>query len=108
MQGSDTNVTDDAVDIVRQDAAIGDPGAAREDSDALTTSDGAVRQLEKADLVNRRPEGAVGERHAPNPAMDPDWGTVRSLGKAGEGAPEEDAANATGPGAVERSHHVPG
>jgi hypothetical protein len=70
----------------------GQQGEAREDSDAITTSDGDVRQLEKADLNAARGTGNSAPPVRPVPARDPDFGEVISLGK-GDGAPEEDAAN---------------
>jgi hypothetical protein len=102
MQGKDTST------IGRPEPPVGDPGAAREASDEITTADGAVRQLEKADRNDGQPEGTAGQRHAPDPAVDPDGGTVRSLEKAGEGAPEEEHADAGGPVEAGPGGGVPG
>ena len=56
-----------------------------EDQEPVTTADGAVRQLEKA---------AIAERAQPSRAEPPN-NEVISLGKSGDGAPEEEAADAS-------------
>lgn len=55
----------------------------------VTTADGAVRELEKEALAaHNAPPADAGA-----PSSAPAGGGVVSLGKAGEGAPEEDAAD---------------
>ena len=52
----------------------------------VKSADGAVRQLEKS---------AIAERATPSREEPSDKVEVRSFGKAGEGAPEEEAADAS-------------
>jgi hypothetical protein len=64
----------------------------KDDRPTVPSSDGAVRELEKADLAARaRPKG--GEQAARDNTEE-----IVSLGKAGDGAPEEAAAE------VDNSH----
>lgn len=62
-------------------------GTARQESDAITTSDGAVRQLEKADLAATRPADLDRERTGEG------QGEVIPLGKETGGAPEDAVAD---------------
>lgn len=57
-----------------------------EQQEPIKSTDGAVRQLEKS---------AIAERATPSRAESTNQGQVGSFGKAGEGAPEEDAADAS-------------
>ena len=59
-----------------------------DEPDPITTSDGAVRQLEKAAVVANRAPGSAAQ-------TDSDTQEVISLGKDPGGAPEEDAADAS-------------
>jgi hypothetical protein len=91
----DENQTDDntggANFAAAPDAAlVADPS--RADADTLTSADGAVRQLEKADRAARQSPPPS----APAESGDGGPGEVVPLGKfGGSGAPEEDAADAS-------------
>ena len=67
----------------RQPYAI--PVQDSEDQEPITTADGAVRQLEKGDIAKRSQPGRT----------QPPDNEVISLGKSGDGAPEEEAADAS-------------
>ena len=57
-----------------------------EEVEPIITADGAVRQLEKS---------SIAEKAAPSRDAPAHPGEVTSLGKAGDGAPEEEAADAS-------------
>ena len=75
--------------MVDEDTAKTNPVATDDEPDPIMTSDGAIRQLEKADILANR-----GANNTPQTDADAQEGMeVISLGKDPSGAPEEDAAD---------------
>ena len=71
-----------------QDNIDRNPVPTDDEPDPILTSDGAVRQLEKADIIAHRGAGGASPDNA-------DAQEVISLGKDPGGAPEENAADAS-------------